>query len=623
MCRRKGLEKQAFAEAAKFLRREEGPFRNDVELLEIARVLFELRWSMEYESLEEEEQNEIRQLEREVRRRLHAAINQSPGDLHLVGIFKSRKLSQIEREIVLVLALSNLGVCRWVGDAEQVQGALARNSRSILQVVRALGEGGRLARAEIIEVERDESPARSGVKLSGDVISPFVRRRTDVCWAVRTQDQLLDRSYELVASLRKRADIIDQGGYYLDRGDDASTNLRAIHRLYSTFCRTLDARSQWPLHGMLRQGLRKDAQLIILALLGKELGFMSPEDDFFTGAGLARCVSDSVPQVRHSIRQLRRDAVLRRESYVRACGGYGDASAMEDEATLMSCEFELTQEFLGKIQVKPRRKRASNARKAKVRPGQLVLPGKTRDAIRMALAQARHNQVLVEKWGLGTVIPYGRAVTMLFSGPPGVGKTASAEAFAFELGKSIIAISYAEIQNCFVGETEKNIVKAFRGASDTDAVLFWDEADSMFYDRDSAYRNWEVRDVNVLLTELERFEGVCILSTNRKITLDRALERRIAIKVEFEPPDQKLRRKIWNRLIPKKMPLAEDVDLEELSLAELTGGEIKNVVLNAARAALCRSPEARVAMADFRKAIEMESHGKWAEDGRARIGFTA
>ena len=204
-----------------------------------------------------------------------------------------------------------------------------------------------------------------------------------------------------------------------------------------------------------------------------------------------------------------------------------------------------------------------------------------------------------------------------------VGKTASAEAFAFELGKSIIAISYAEIQNCFVGETEKNIVKAFRGASDTDAVLFWDEADSMFYDRDSAYRNWEVRDVNVLLTELERFEGVCILSTNRKITLDRALERRIAIKVEFEPPDQKLRRKIWNRLIPKKMPLAEDVDLEELSLAELTGGEIKNVVLNAARAALCRSPEARVAMADFRKAIEMESHGKWAEDGRARIGFTA
>ena len=56
-----------------------------------------------------------------------------------------------------------------------------------------------------------------------------------------------------------------------------------------------------------------------------------------------------------------------------------------------------------------------------------------------------------------------------------------------------------------------------------DAVLFWDEADAMFYDRGSAHRNWEVRDVNVLLQELELFQGICILAANRKIVLDKAL----------------------------------------------------------------------------------------------------
>ena len=55
------------------------------------------------------------------------------------------------------------------------------------------------------------------------------------------------------------------------------------------------------------------------------------------------------------------------------------------------------------------------------------------------------------------------------------------------------------------------VVAVFREASESNAVLFWDEADAMFFDRDSAYRNWEVRQVNVLMQEVEHFEGVCIL----------------------------------------------------------------------------------------------------------------
>ena len=76
--------------------------------------------------------------------------------------------------------------------------------------------------------------------------------------------------------------------------------------------------------------------------------------------------------------------------------------------------------------------------------------------------------------------------------------------------------------------------------------------------------------MNVLLQELERFDGVCMLATYRKITLDKALERRVSLKVEFERPDREMRREIWRKLRPAKMPLAGDVDLDRLSEEDLT-----------------------------------------------------
>ena len=218
-------------------------------------------------------------------------------------------------------------------------------------------------------------------------------------------------------------------------------------------------------------------------------------------------------------------------------------------------------------------------------------------------------------------VPYGRGVTLLFSGPPGVGKTACAEATASRLRRDIIVADYAELQSCWVGQTEKNIVRIFRQAADDDAVLFWDEADGMFFDRDGASRSFEVRDVNVLLQELERFNGLCILSTNRKPTLDKALERRIAIKIEFEPPDRARRLEIWTVLIPAKLPLATDVSTANLAEHELTGGEIKNVVLNAARIALVRGPRSRVTAFDFDRAIAMETGARWSCKGK--MGFAA
>jgi SpoVK/Ycf46/Vps4 family AAA+-type ATPase len=244
-----------------------------------------------------------------------------------------------------------------------------------------------------------------------------------------------------------------------------------------------------------------------------------------------------------------------------------------------------------------------------------------RQALSLALVHAHCGKRLIDDWGLGELISYGRGLVLLFSGPPGTGKTATAEALAHKLDKPVLVADYSRIQNCFIGQTEKNVVRAFREAKRQDAVLFWDEADAMFYDRDSARHNWEVRDVNVLLQELERFEGICILATNRKIVLDKALERRIALKVEFERPDRRQRREIWAKFLPRKLPLERDVEPDELSTWELTGGEIKNIILNAARLAVERDERGPVTMQDFREAFAIEHAGRWNGKHQGRIGF--
>jgi len=621
MPRRKCTHKQIIEAAKRSCRGNAKPFVEEAELLESARVLFELRWGI-VRDFEAEGEDEAVPLEKRARRRLHHRIRLSSSDLRLVGIFRQRRLNQVEQEILLLLVVSGLGMCRPADDAEDIQEALFRKGRSGLEVARALTEVGRLATSGLIAVGDEDLPTETRITVSPSLIAAMLKGSVSPpTWRVRTQDELLDRSYLLIQKLRERAELLGAGGEanYWSRDELPKLN-RTICRLFETLARTLARHPSWPLHRVNPSELCPPSRLMLVALLGKELGFLSPAAELFSGAGLARCASESVPEVRHRLLLLRKDAALRQAGYIRVSGGYGDSTAVEDEATLMACEFELTQDFLDRIKIKRRRRSSTTARSPQVKPKQLVLPESVRRALDLAIAQVRHGKILTEDWGVAETVPYGRSVTMLFSGPPGVGKTACAEAVAHELDRPILAVSYAEIQNCFVGETEKNIVRVFREAKNEEAVLFWDEADSMFYDRDSAYRNWEVRDINVLLMELERFEGLCVLSSNRKVVLDRALERRIAIKVEFEPPDRDLRKQIWKRLIPAKMPLARDVDLDQLSLEELTGGEIKNAILNAARTALARTPQGPVAMSDFAIAVQMEREGKWSEKSDP-IGF--
>ena len=125
-------------------------------------------------------------------------------------------------------------------------------------------------------------------------------------------------------------------------------------------------------------------------------------------------------------------------------------------------------------------------------------------------------------------------------GPPGTGKSAFGCWLADKLGKPLLVRKVSDIASSYVGETEKNLARAFREAEIEKGVLLLDEVDSFLQDRRRANRNWEVTEVNEMLTQMECFGGVFVASTNLMEGLDQAALRRFDLKVKFGylQPDQ-------------------------------------------------------------------------------------
>ncbi|HET7434270.1 MAG TPA: AAA family ATPase [Thermoanaerobaculia bacterium] len=221
----------------------------------------------------------------------------------------------------------------------------------------------------------------------------------------------------------------------------------------------------------------------------------------------------------------------------------------------------------------------------------VILPPATRRTLDDALAQVRNHNLIFGRWGLGERHATGLGLAFNFAGPPGTGKTICAEAIAHALGMKLLVVNYAELESMWLGETPKNVVGAFRAAAEQNAVLFFDEADAIAARRTSGAGLPQEREgnliVNVLLRELEAFNGVVIFATNLAANFDPAFERRIRTHVRFEMPGLEERERIWQvQIHPRKTPLARDVNFGALAAKyEASGGEIKNAVLKAAAAA--------------------------------------
>jgi SpoVK/Ycf46/Vps4 family AAA+-type ATPase len=119
-------------------------------------------------------------------------------------------------------------------------------------------------------------------------------------------------------------------------------------------------------------------------------------------------------------------------------------------------------------------------------------------------------------------------------GAPGTGKSAFGRYLAETLDRPLMVRRASDILSPYVGVAEKNMAKMFRDASEENAVLLLDEADTFLRDRAGATRSWEVSEVNEMLTQMETFEGIFIASTNLMGSLDPAAMRRFDMKVKFD-----------------------------------------------------------------------------------------
>lgn len=230
----------------------------------------------------------------------------------------------------------------------------------------------------------------------------------------------------------------------------------------------------------------------------------------------------------------------------------------------------------------------------------VVLPHHTRREIETVIAKVQHHEVLYEDWDLRSIDLSGGRTNINLFGPPGAGKTLCAEAIAFELGKPIIRVNYAEIESKYVGETPKNIKAAFHSAEQEGAVIFFDEADSILGRRLSNVVQSADHGVNasrsVMLLEMDRFSGVTVFASNFAENYDSAFTRRILAHVEIPLPDLECRLALWTMHLPVKMPVEPGLDVNLLGEESegLTGADILNIVVLAASAAVRRPAPRRV-----------------------------
>lgn len=230
---------------------------------------------------------------------------------------------------------------------------------------------------------------------------------------------------------------------------------------------------------------------------------------------------------------------------------------------------------------------------------EVILAPETRRMFEEAIGAMRHHKTIYTDWGFGAVDPMGRNMIINFYGLPGTGKTLAAEALAGTLKRKYIHIGISELESKYVGDTAKNIASAFKMATDENALLFFDEADTLLGARLSSVTQGIDNEINAmrstLLIELERFNGIVVFATNFAKNYDSAFVSRIRYHIEFKLPDLEGRKQLWNRFLVINVPLEEEriIIIERAAIASdgLSGREIRTVLRTAFPRALVANPQ--------------------------------
>ena len=172
----------------------------------------------------------------------------------------------------------------------------------------------------------------------------------------------------------------------------------------------------------------------------------------------------------------------------------------------------------------------------------------------------------------------------LFYGAPGTGKTETVLQLAKQTGRDIMQVDFSQLKDMYVGETEKNVKALFdeyhaaAEGKEVCPILLFNEADAIIGKRldkvehsvDSMHNSIQ----NIILQEMENFEGILIATTNLETNMDSAFERRFLYKIRFEKPTPAVRKEIWKSAIPA---LTDGAALNIAKEHDFSGGQIENI----------------------------------------------
>jgi hypothetical protein len=198
-------------------------------------------------------------------------------------------------------------------------------------------------------------------------------------------------------------------------------------------------------------------------------------------------------------------------------------------------------------------------------------------------ARCRHREALARGGSAGT-----SGVRGLFAGPSGTGKTLAAHWLAHRLGKDLFRIDLAASVSKYIGETEKNLDRAFAAAEELDCILLLDEGDALMTRRTdvgSANDRYANLETNFLLQRIECYEGILLVTSNAADRIDEAFARRMDVVVQFRLPDEGLRYEMLDRHLEPHS--ASDALIQEIACrCALSGGQLRNLALHARLLAL-------------------------------------
>ncbi|HEX8950857.1 MAG TPA: ATP-binding protein, partial [Polyangia bacterium] len=241
----------------------------------------------------------------------------------------------------------------------------------------------------------------------------------------------------------------------------------------------------------------------------------------------------------------------------------------------------------------------------------LIISDETRETLDELEATIRLRDRVLDEWDFKKLVR-GRGVSALFYGDPGTGKTMAAGVIAAASGLPLYVIDTASLVSKWVGETEKNLGEVFRAAEAGHAMLLFDEADAIFGKRtdvQSSTDRYANMQTNFLLTSIEMFNGVSILTTNRESVMDQAFQRRLTFRVHFPMPEEDERERLWRKML-------EGQKVDEIAFGELakrlqmSGGYIRNAVLRAGYLAAAQGKPLTTALCRHAAELVLRDAGK-------------